>query len=125
MGKLIRHTDLAQTEEPGARADVDLQLDEVRLEAELPLTRIMFSSRAGTRSPLQSAMETISVAAAGCVSVATIAGIGAPKWVAVSALPLLFGFHLCIRCLPRRKQCESCRRGGSREVDPDNRGRPL
>ena len=36
MVKSIRHTDLA-SEEPGARADVGLQLDEVSLEAEVPL----------------------------------------------------------------------------------------
>src|ERR1700730_6919563 len=124
MGKLIRHIDLTP-EEPGARADVGLKLDEVSLEAEVPLARFRFSSKAGTRSTLQSAMETISGAAAGCVSVFTMSAIGAPKWVAISALPLLLGFHLCIRCLPRRTQCESCRCGGSCGADPDDRGRPL
>jgi hypothetical protein len=113
MVKSIRHTDLA-SEEPGARADVGLPLDEVSLEAEVPLARFRFSSRAGPRSTLQSAMETISVAAAGCISVGTMSAIGAPKWVAISALPLLLGFHLCIRYLSRRTQCESCHRGGSR-----------
>src|ERR1700732_3816265 len=77
MGKLIRHIDLTP-EEPGARADVGLKLDEVSLEAEVPLARFRFSSKAGTRSTLQSAMETVSVAAAGCVRVFTMSGIGGP-----------------------------------------------
>jgi hypothetical protein len=124
MGKRIRHTDLA-LEKPGARAELNLERDEVTVEAEFPLARIRFIGKAGTRSRLQPAMETFSVAAAGCGSVATIAAVGAPKWMAISALPLLFAFHLCIRYLPRRKRCESCRRPGACPADPDDPGQAL
>jgi len=113
----IRHTDLGP-EEPGDRANPRVELDQVDLRAELPGARFAFRGRAGTRSRLQSAMETVSVAFAWCVTAGTMSAIGAPKWVAISALPLLLGYNLCTQWLFRRKQCESCRRGGSGDGDP-------
>jgi hypothetical protein len=99
--EIIKHTDLARTEEPGARADID----ELEIEAHVgPIGRIRLRGRAGKQSPLQSAMATGTLAAAGCISAGTISAIGAPAWVAVCSLPLPYVFHLHKEYLSRRRQ---------------------
>jgi hypothetical protein len=103
MGKIIRHTDLAQAEEPGPRADVDLPLEDFEFEAQLPLARFKVKTRTSPRSPLGAAVATVSVVVGGCAAAGTVSAIGAPIWMAVSSLALPFVFYLCLRYLPRRR----------------------
>lgn len=103
MGEIIRHTDLAQTEEPGPRADVDLPLEDFEFEAQLPLARFRAKTRTVQRSQLGAAMATVSLVVAGCATAGTVAAIGAPIWLAVGSLLLPFVFYVFLWHIPRRR----------------------
>jgi hypothetical protein len=104
MGKIIRHTNLADTEEPGARADVDLPQEDFEFEAQLPLVKFKVKTRTTTRSPLGAAMTTVPLVVSGCACVGTVAAIGAPTWMAVSSLLLPFAYFRSLAYLPRRRR---------------------
>ncbi len=103
MGKSIRHTDLAG-EEPGARAHVDLPLEDFEFEAQVPLVRFRFKARTSRSSPLAAAVASVSLAVGGCATACTVYALGAPMWAAIVSLSLPFAYYLCVRYVRRRRR---------------------
>jgi hypothetical protein len=103
MGKIIRHTDLAG-DEPGARAVVDLPVEDFEFEARVPLACFKVKTRTSEGSPLGTAMTAVSLAVAGCATAGTAYALGAPTGAAVIFLLLPFAYYLCVRSLRQRRE---------------------
>jgi hypothetical protein len=102
MGKIIRHTDLAD-EQPGARADVDLPLEDFEFEAQVPLVRFKVKTRTSKGSPLATAMAAVALVVGGCASAGTVSALGAPTWAALVSLLLPFAYYLCVGYVRHRQ----------------------